>query len=157
MSPQFFPYHPRRMRWSLTLAAAGALVLTAWSMAGAVRGGEALEFARAGLTGGLTLAMLYVHLKLRPRAGWGVSVGPVVLKVSRPIEGEIEVPWSQVRQALRGGNKRDTLVIFIGARGESAGSLNERRVLVPRHLFASASDFEAVVAAIESHAPSVSV
>ena len=60
---EFFAYHPRKWRLLLALGAAGSLVLTAWAMASAVRSGAPLEFARAGISAGLVLAMLTVHLK----------------------------------------------------------------------------------------------
>src|SRR4051812_13361889 len=130
----FFAYHPRRWRLVLSLAAAAALVLTAWALASAVKSGTALEFARAGISGGLVLAMLYIHLKLRPRPEWGVKVTPVVLVVSRPTQGQIEIPWSAVKEVRRSGAERETIVIFVG---------EDKRVLVSRHLFASKDEFEA--------------
>jgi hypothetical protein len=136
----FYPYHPPKLRVALTVGALCALTLGAWALATAVRSGVGLEFARAGICLGLLASMLYVHLKLRPRPGWGVQVEPTRLKVSRPIEGEIEIPWSAVTQVKRNGNQKETLVVFVG---------EQKRVLVPRHLFASKAEYEKVAQAIE--------
>ena len=141
---EFFAYHPRKWRLLLAGAAAGALVLTAWALASAVRSGEAIEFARAGISGGLVLAMLTVHLKLRPRADWGVRVTSVALTISRPSTGTIEIPWSAVKDIRRSGVDRETVVIFVG---------EEKRVLVSRHLFASKAEFEALAASIDEQRP----
>jgi hypothetical protein len=141
---KFFAYHPRRWRLVLSFAAFASLVLTAWALAGAVRSGEALEFARAGISAGLVLAMLFIHLRLRPRKDWGVKVSPVSLVVSRPTQGEIEIPWSAVKEVRRAGVKRETLVIFVG---------EDKRVLVSQHLFPSREVFESLATAIDEQKP----
>ena len=141
---EFFAYHPRKWRLLLACGAAGSLVLTAWAMASAVRSGATLEFARAGISGGLVLAMLTVHLKLRPRPEWGVQVTPTALNVSRPTTGTIEIPWSAVKDIRRIGADRETVAIFVA---------EDKRVLVSRHLFASKEDFEALAAAIDEQRP----
>lgn len=144
MADAFFPYHPLKLRVALGLGALAALALTAWAVWGAVRGGGLSELARAGLSGGLLAAMVTVLLRLRPRAGWGVSVKPTVLVISRPTKGEIEIPWSAVREVRRLGPQRDTLAVMTG---------EHERVLVPGHLFAAPAQFEAVVRAIEARLP----
>jgi hypothetical protein len=140
MAGSFFPYHTLKLRVALAFGALCALTLGAWALASAVHSEKGLEFARAGICLGLLASMLYVHLKLRPRPGWGVSVEPTRLQVSRPIEGQIEIPWSAVTQVRRGGRGRDTLVVSVG---------DEKQVLVPSHLFASKAEFERVARAIE--------
>jgi hypothetical protein len=140
MGQDFFPYHPLKIRAALAFGALCALTLGAWALAAAVRSESGLEFARVGICLGLLASMLYVHLKLRPRPGWGVKVEAIRLWVSRPIEGQIEIPWSAVREVRRNGKQRDTLVLFLG---------DERRVLVPQHLFASRAAFEQAAHAIE--------
>ena len=147
MSPakEFFAYHPRRWRLVLSVAAMMSLVLTAWALASAVHSQAALEFARAGMSAGLVLAMLFIHLRLRPRAEWGVKVTSRSLVVSRPTQGEIEIPWSAVKEIRRAGLKRETLVIFVG---------DEKRVLVSQHLFPSREAFEALASAIDEQRPS---
>jgi hypothetical protein len=143
-SRDFFPYHPLKLRAVLVTASVMCVILLAWSLATAVRSGAPIEMARAGLCLGLQLAMAYVLMKLAPRDGWGVKLEGAVLKVSRPIEGVLEVPWSAVREMRRGGTERDTLVLFVG---------NNRRILVPRHLFGSRKDFEELERAIEERLP----
>jgi hypothetical protein len=142
---EFFAYHPRRWRIVLTFAAGASLVLTAWALASAVHNGSALEFARAGISAGLVLAMLFIHLKLRPRAEWGVKVTPLALVVSRPTQGQIEIPWSAVKEIRREGSRRERLVIFVG---------EEKQVLVSQHLFPSRDEFEALASAIDEQRPS---
>lgn len=142
---EFFAYHPRQWRLWLALAAAGSLILTAWAMASAVRSGAPLEFARAGLSGGLVLAMLTVHHRLRPKPEWGVKVTPVTLTVSRPTTGTIEIPWSAVKDIRRSGTKRETVIIFVG---------EAKRVMIAAHLFPSRSEFEALASAIDDQRPS---
>lgn len=141
---EFFAYHPRKWRLLLALGAAGSLVLTAWAMASAVRSGAPLEFARAGISAGLVLAMLTVHLKLRPRPDWGVRVTAVALAVSRATQGVIEIPWSAVKDVRRSGADRETVVIFVG---------EDKRVLVSRHLFPSKAEFEALASTIDELRP----
>ena len=140
----FFPYHPLKLRAVLVTASVMCVVLLAWALASAVRSGAPIEMARAGLCLGLQLAMAYVLMKLAPRDGWGVKLESTMLKVSRPIEGVLEVPWTSLREMRRGGNNRDTLVLFVG---------NNRRILVPRHLFGSRELFEELARAIEERLP----
>jgi hypothetical protein len=120
------------------------VVLLAWALSSAVRSGAPIEMARAGLCLGLQLAMAYVLMKLSPREGWGVKLEGTVLKVSRPIEGVLEVPWSAVKELRRNGTRRDTLVLFVG---------NNRRILLPLHLFGSRALFEELAQAIEERLP----
>ena len=144
MSRDFFPYRPFKLRAALTAASVVCVALLAWSFSSAVNSGSLQEMARSGLCLGLLLAMGYVLTRLAPREGWGVKLEGTVLKVSRPIEGVLEVPWSAVREARLAGRRRDTLVLFVG---------EQRRILVPRHLFGSSSDFAALVAAVEERLP----
>ncbi|MBK7857388.1 MAG: YcxB family protein [Archangiaceae bacterium] len=138
----FFPYHPLKLRAVLVTASVMCVVLLAWALSSAVRSQAPIEMARAGLCLGLQLAMAYVLMKLAPRDGWGVKLEGTVLKVSRPIDGVLEVPWSAVQDVRKNG--RDTLVLFVGDR---------RRILLPRHLFGSRETFEELVKAIEERLP----
>ena len=140
----FFPYHPLKLRAVLVTASIMCVILLAWALSSAVRSGEPIEMARAGMLLGLQLAMGYVLMRLSPREGWGVKLEGAVLKVSRPIEGVLEVPWSAVKELRRAGSGRDTLVLFLD---------DDRRILVPRHLFGSREQFEELVRAIEDRLP----
>jgi len=142
----YFPYHPLRWRVTLLAAAVLSLGLALWACYGWYRGGGALEAGRAALSVGLLLAITSVVFRLRPRSDWGVRVGPTVLTVARAAaaRGHIDIPWSAVREIRRLGRARDTLVVFLS---------DDRRVLVPRHLFPRRRDFEALVAAIEEKMP----
>ena len=147
MSEQtYFPYHPLRWRVTLLGAAVLSLGLTLWACVGWYRGGGVLEAGRAALSLGMLLAIASVVFRLRPRSDWGVRVGPTVLTVARAgaTRGHVDIPWSAVREIRRLGRARDTLVVFLS---------DDRRVLVPRHLFPHRSDFEALVAAIEEKMP----
>ena len=77
----------------------------------------------------------------RPRSEWGVRVTSSAVIVSRPRSGTIEVPWAEVKEVRRLGDKRDTLALWLRQ--------EHHRVLVPAHLFAKRSDFEALAKAIE--------
>jgi hypothetical protein len=90
-------------------------------------------------------AFLYVFFRLRPRAGWGVTVDPEAVTVARPLSGgKTEVRWSEINLVQRGGRRRDTLVLFLKS---------DARVLIPRHLFASRKAFESLAEAVEERAP----
>ena len=141
---QFFAYHPLAWRLTLLCSACVSLALTAWAIWGWVHGGGAAEAARTALSLGLLTGIVSVALRLRPRTGWGVVVGPTVLTVARPTQGHIDIPWSAVREIRRLGRSRDKLVLFLS---------DERRVLVARQLFSKRRDFEALVAAIEDKMP----
>lgn len=140
----FFPYHPLRLRLGLGMGTSVCAVLTAWAVWNFARTGELTEMMRAGLSLGLGAAMVYTLVRYRPRAGWGVRLTPTALVVSRPSKGTIEIPWSAVREVRRLGKDRDTLSVWTG---------EENRVLVPRHLFARRSQFDALVRAVEEHLP----
>ena len=123
-----------------------ALVLTALAMARAFSGAEpkVQAEARAGLCAGLMLAFFYVRFRLRPRAGWGVSLLPLTLVVSRPLSGQWESAWSRVREVRRAGARRDLLWVLFE---------DERRWVVPRQLFPDLAAFEAMASAVEERAP----
>ena len=141
---RFFPFNPRAARTMLTLGAWGCIAATVWALYG-WGGGGLLAEARAGITGGLLLAFVYVRFRLRPRDGWGVLLGPEALVVARPLSGDAaRVPWSTVRAVGRGGKRRDVLVLLLD---------QDRRLLVPRHLFPNGQTFEQFAAAVEERAP----
>ncbi len=140
----YFPYHPLRWRLTLAIAASGALLLLGWAVWGFAHHGGFAELARAALSLGLLLAMASMAFRLRPREGWGVKVGPTMLSVARATQGSIDIPWSAVREVRRLGKRRDTLVLMLN---------DDRRVLVPRHLFSRQTVFEALASAIEDKMP----
>jgi hypothetical protein len=140
----FFPFHPLRLRLVLLAVAVFALVLAAWGVADAQAGETVQGWARAGLALGFFGAFIWLWHKLSPRDAWGVTLGSLTLKVSRPMKGDIELAYTSVQQAMRNGKDRDTLVIF---------TRDERRILLPSHLFPSRKAFEAAVAALEEKLP----
>lgn len=144
MAREFFPYHPLKLRLGLATGAVLGLALGAGAAAAFVASLHFLDAARAGLALGLAAAMGLTAWRYRPRDGWGVTLTPLSVLVSRPRKGLIEVPWAEVKELRRLGERRDTLALWCG---------DEQRVLVPRHLFARAADFEALAAALEDRLP----
>lgn len=142
-SRAFFPYHPRGWRLRLAFAMACTVVLLAWAVAGVVASGAVLEVMRVGASVGLLAALFTVWLRLRPRPGWGVTVGPLSLGVSRALGGQTELLWVDVEQARWVDAERRGFVV-LASEGETL-----RQVLLARHLFPSKDEFEAVVRAIE--------
>ena len=145
MSADFFPYHPLRLRLWLLGSCVVALALTVWAVLGFADSQAPREILRAGLSLGLCGAMGYAFIRLRPRREWGVRVTPLAVIVSRPRAGSIEVPWVEVKEIRRLGEKRDVLALWLRE--------DQHRVLVPAHLFAKRSDFEALAKAIEERMP----
>ncbi|PZR03535.1 MAG: hypothetical protein DI536_35865 [Archangium gephyra] len=140
----FFPYHPLKLRLWLLGGLLISSALTVWALFGFTGTQEPREILRAGLSMGLCAAMAVMFFKLRPRKDWGVRLTQISVLVSRPRNGLIEVPWSSVREIRRLGEKRDTLALWLD---------EEQRVLVPAHLFAKKSDFEALVKTLEERMP----
>lgn len=144
MSGDFFPYHPLRLRLWLGGGFLVGAALTAWAVWGFIESQAPREILRAGLSLGLAAALGVAFYRFRPRQGWGVRVTGRAVLVSRPRAGLIEVPWREVREVRRLGEKRDTLALWLREEG---------RVLVPAHLFARRADFEALAAALEERMP----
>lgn len=141
---EFFPYHPRRFRLWLSAGLLASLALAAWAVTGFSQVDAPREVLRAGLSLGLAGGFGLWLWRLRPREGWGVQLTPAAVVVSRPRGGRIEVPWSDVRELRRLGEKRDTLALWLD---------DAHRVLVPAHLFARREDFEALVRCVEDRLP----
>ena len=142
--PRFIPFDPRAARSLLTLGVLGCAAATAWALYDAASAMRLAE-ARAGISAGLLLAFFYVRHRLRPREGWGVFFTPEALVVARPLSGDVAaVPWANVRGVARAGKRRDVLVVLLD---------EDRRVLLPRHLFPSAQAFDELVAAVEERSP----
>jgi hypothetical protein len=144
VSTDFFPYHPLRLRLWLAAGLLASLALTLWALWAFVDTQSPRDILRAGLSMGLVAAMGWALFRLRPRAGWGVQVTPLSVLVSKAQGGLIEVPWSAVKEVRRLGEKRDTLGLWLD---------EERRVLVPAHLFARREHFEAFASAIDERRP----
>jgi hypothetical protein len=142
--PDFFPYHPIKLRLFLLAGALVAWALTGWTVAGFLSSRVPLDLLRAGFAGGLGAAMALTWFRFRPREGWGVRITNLSVLVSKPRGGIIEVPWSAVRDVRRLGEKRDTLGLWLEA---------EQRVLVPSHLFARRAHFDALAARIDERRP----
>lgn len=144
MARDFFPYNPLRLRLALGGGCLVGLALAAWAVVGFVDAQAPREVLRAGLSLGLAAGLGVGFHRARPREAWGVRVTPLSVLVSRPRRGLIEVPWSEVRELRRLGEKRDVIALWLREEG---------RVLVPRHLFARRADFEALAAALEERMP----
>jgi hypothetical protein len=143
--PGFYPYNPRGLRTALVLCALACAALAAWALADARMTGQVTAFARAGLALGLLGAFAWVFWRVRPRAGWGVQVGPLGLRVSRPLSGEpLELAWSQVQEVRREGRRRERLLIRLQPDG---------RILLQRLLFPSASQFQSLCERVQQGLP----
>jgi|SRR5215217_2251229 len=144
-SPRFYAFDPRATRIGLFLGACVLAVLTAWALASARDGGGLQEMARAGVTAGLMFAFLVAIHRLRPRAGWGISLDTRGVRVARPFSSrELELHWGQIDSVRRLGRKGDVLGLFLKEEG---------RVLVTRHLFARKAVFEELISALEDRLP----
>ena len=146
VTPDFFPYHPLRLRLWLGAGLLAALVLSGGGAWAFIETQSPRDILRAGLSMGLAAAMGLALFRFRPRAGWGVRVTPRSVLISRPRGGLIEVPWTAVKEVRRLGDRRDTLGLWLD---------EEQRVLVPAHLFARPAHFEALAAAIDALRPAV--
>lgn len=142
--PDFFPYHPVKLRLALLTGFLIALSLTTWAAIEFAGSQAPRDVLRAGLSGGLAAAMGVSLFRFRPRSGWGVTLTPLSVLVSRPRGGVIEVPWIAVKEVRRIGEKRDTLALWLE---------ENQRVLVPAHLFARRADFEACAARVDERFP----
>lgn len=147
MTNRFFPYHPLRIRLAFLAAGALCAFISGWAIFNATRGSESAALPRAGISLGLMLAFFYVVFRLRPKKGWGVEVEPLRVVISHPFEDDepTRLLWTEVSQVLRGGKRRNHLLLFL----ETGG-----RLIIPAHRFARKEDFEALYAfAIEKVPP----
>lgn len=138
MTRHFYPYHPLRFRLMFLGAGLVCAAITAWAVFNGTRDAEVLAEARAGLAAGLMFAFFYAFFRLRPKPDWGVEVEPLRLLISKPFRGEpTRLLWSEVSQVLRGGKRRNHLLLFLD---------NGGRIIIPAHLFAKRTDFESLYA-----------
>lgn len=146
MDSRFFAFNPRPTRMALFVGACALAVLTAWALAAARQATEPFAEARAGITAGLMLVFLYAFHRLRPRPEWGVTLGPMGVRVARPFSNAkpMELMWSQIGTVRRLGRKGDVLGLFFHEEG---------RVLLPRHLFPRKAVFEELISALEERLP----
>jgi len=146
MDSRFFAFNPRPTRLALVLGACLLAVLTAWAMAAARQSAEPSAEARAGISAGLMFLFLYAFHRLRPRPEWGVTLGPLGVRVARPFSNAkpMELPYAQLSAVRRLGRKGDVLGLFFHEQG---------RVLVPRHLFPRTAVFEELFSALEERLP----
>jgi hypothetical protein len=80
----------------------------------------------------------FASTRLRPRPGWGVTLKPLALVVSRPFTStELAVPWSAVSVARSQGGSR-VVVLKSG-----------QRVRVSRFLFAGAEPLKTLLEAVQ--------
>ncbi|MDQ3262178.1 MAG: hypothetical protein M3Y59_00745 [Myxococcota bacterium] len=141
----FFPYNPKTARLGFLLGAVACAGLTAWALWGGTRGAETYGLARGGVSAGLMFAFLYALVRLRPRAGWGVEVDRLQIKVSRPMSSNpIEIPRAAVEMIRRDGKRQDTVVLYL-----STG----QRVVVSQHLFPSPAAFDQAARALSDFKP----
>jgi len=143
---RFFAFNPRPTRIALVLGACLLAVLTAWAMAAARQAAEPFAEARAGISAGLMFLFLYAFHRLRPRPEWGVTLGPMGVRVARPFSNAkpMELTYAQLSGVRRLGRKGDVLGLFFHEQG---------RVLVTRHLFPRKAVFDELISALEERLP----
>jgi len=91
------------------------------------------------------LAFAFAWHRLRPRPGWGVSLGARGVELARPFTGTLlRLSWGQIDCVRRIGARGDVLGLFL----EEGG-----RVLITRHLFASQSTYAELAGALEERKP----
>jgi hypothetical protein len=145
MESRFFPYNPRSTRLGLFLGACVLVILTAWAVADAREDDSPLALARAGVTAGLLLLFVFAWHRLRPRPGWGVTLGARGVELARPFTGtHLRLSWGTIASVRRLGRREDTLGLFL----EEGG-----RVLLTRHLFPSRHCFAELAASLEERKP----
>jgi hypothetical protein len=143
--PDFFPYHPIKLRALLLVATLVGFGLAGWAVVAFLESRVPLDLLRAGFAGGLGAAMALTLFRYRPRDGWGVRITNLSVLVSKPRGGIIEVRWSEVKEVRRIGDKREVLALFLLEANQ--------RVLVPSHLFSRRALFERLAARIDERRP----
>jgi hypothetical protein len=145
MEPRFFAFNPRSVRRALALGACLLAILSAWALAEARATRAVLSAARAGLTGGLLFTFAFSWHRLRPRPGWGITLSPRGVELSRPLTGSsYQLPWGRISSVRRLGRQGDMLGLFLEEGGQ---------VIVTRHLFPSRTAFGELAAALEERKP----
>lgn len=141
-SNDYFPFHPRFIRWGTLVCAMAAVLCAAWALAG----GLGLS---AGIRTGCDLLLgagfLYAFTRLTPRPGWGVELGSSAVRISRPLVGEAaSIPWEAIAYARRLGPRKGRLMLVLDP---APG-----KVILPRRLFLP-GDFEALCEAVCARKP----
>jgi len=140
----FHPFHPRAVRLAFLGGALACAAIVVWAGAGAARGLERYGEARAGVAAGLMFAFLFAFFRLRPRAGWGMSVEPLKVSLSRPLtSGAIELAPEEVLRIQRDPRGKQVALLL----------RNGQRILLASHLFASRRDFDEAVRALGDWKP----
>jgi hypothetical protein len=145
MEPRFFAFNPRSVRLALAFGACLLTILSAWALAEARASRAILSAARAGVTGGLLLVFVFAWHRLRPRPGWGITLSPRGVQLSRPLTGSsYQLAWGQISSVRRLGRQGDMLGLFLEEGGQ---------VIVTRHLFPSRTAFGELADALEERKP----
>jgi hypothetical protein len=141
----FFPYDPRGLRAAVVACAVVSAALAALAVSAARESGAAVEFVRAAVYLALLSAFAWTAFRIRRREGWGVTVDGLGVAVSRPLGGDpVRVVWSQISEVQRDGPRRSRVALVLRPEG---------RLVVPRSLFRSAGDFDALARALEERFP----
>src|SRR5690348_10826272 len=102
MADRFFPFDPRGTRQSFLAGAIACAALTLWATVAALSQSERLAALRAVACAALMVAFAYGWFRLRPRDGWGVTLGSNGIALARPFSGEpIVVEWRYLTGARR--------------------------------------------------------
>jgi hypothetical protein len=139
---QFFGFHPVRWRAAALMASGVCAVLTAFALV-AARHHQPLAWLRVVLYLALMSGFSWLWLRLRPRVGWGVSVGPLAITISRPLGGEAQLAWSQVADVRRDSRRKSRLGVF---------SQDGEVIWIESSMFPNFATFEAMLAAVLARA-----
>lgn len=137
----FFPFDPTRLRLGAFFAAVASAVLSASALASARAAREPQAWVRASVCCALMIGFATLFVRLRSRPGWGVTLGPLGLVISRPLVGETQLAWSQVSLVRRDGERLNRFGVF--AKDGTVQWLNVQ-------LFRDRATFDAMAAAVSS-------
>jgi hypothetical protein len=144
VSVRFFAFRPRGLRRALFAASALAVVLSAWALAGGVKGAERLGTVRALLLGALAVGFGVGWVRLRPRPDFGIRLDAAGLEVSRPWgRRSLHIPWTHVGATRTETRPWTRLVLEVRPEGQ---------LLIAQLLVGSRAQFLDLVRALDERA-----
>jgi hypothetical protein len=145
VSSRFFAFRPRGLRRALFVAAAVAVVLSAWALARGLRGVERLGTVRAVVLAVLAVGFGVGWVRLRPRPDFGIRLDIAGIDVSRPWgTRSLHIPWTHLGVTRTESRPWKRLVLEVRPEGQ---------VLIAELLVGSRAVFEDLVRALDERAP----
>jgi hypothetical protein len=145
VSVRFFAFRPRGLRRALFAAAALAVVLSAWALAGGLKGAERFGTLRSLVLAGLAVGFGIGWLRLRPRPDFGLRLDAAGLVVSRPwARRSVQIPWTHVGVVRVERLPWKRLVLEVRPEGQ---------LLIAEALVGSPEAFQDLVRALGEQAP----